>query len=217
MGIQATEMKLTEESTMNEWEQSRHNRYEPEYPPGYPQDPRLPVRKKSKWAAGLLAFFIPGIGHFYLGLMAKGIAIMLLIALDICAIVYAGTNHLSPLVIVLLSLMLPILYFYNLFDALQSTEAINDRRLLPGWAPGVHGMQEQSMHGQPAAGTPGGARNMSPTGLVLLAGAGVILVLAADMRWTHWLFKSTGTMIGAVVLIGAGIGLWFWETRGQSK
>lgn len=200
---------------MNDWDQSRQNGYEPELPPGYAPDPRLPIRKKSKWLAGILAFLVPGIGHFYLGLMVKGIAIMLLVALDICAIVFAATHGLSALVIVLLSLMMPIIYFYNLFDALQSTDAVNDRRLHPGWTPGFYGVPGTPT---PTAGGPDGAhRSVSASGLVLLAATGVILVLAADIRWTHWLFKSTGTMIGAIVLIGAGIGLWFWEMRGQHK
>ncbi|MDB4867243.1 MAG: hypothetical protein JWR03_1576 [Cohnella sp.] len=194
---------------MNEWDQPHQNQYDPGFPPGYPQDPRAAVRKKSKWLTGLLAFLIPGTGHLYLGLMAKGIGIMLLVALDICAIVFAATQHFGPLVIVLLSLLMPIIYFYNLFDALQSTDAVNHRPVHPGWNHTGYGM-----HREQAVGPDGTHRTLSLFGLVLLAAAAIVVLFLTKVGGTHWLFKSSGSMIGAIVLIGAGVVLWFWEMRG---
>jgi len=192
----------------------------PGYPPagGYPAG-RSDHRRKKKFVAGLLAFMIPGLGHMYLGLMTKGIVMMLLISLDITAIVHAssGTNILS---VVLLSLLLPIIYFYNLFDAIQSTDIVNDRneafaaagyRPYPGWEadPRAPGMPPAS------AGEERAARSVPPVGILLLAGAGIAIMLLSGMPWRNWIFDSAGSMFGAVVLIGAGVAFWFWESKGN--
>jgi hypothetical protein len=260
---------------MNEWNHSNDPRYHPGYPPGYPQEPRTQAGRKSKWIAGLLSFFIPGTGYFYLGLMVKGIAIMLLIGLDICAIVFAAQQmNVNVLFIVLLSLLLPIMYFYSLFDAIQCTDTVNERRYNPAWpaphygitggpvprpmgpppsaprgypsepAPSADDPRIASHHAagpahqpvdqpdiptghpegpahpshgvmDPSRGPGGAPLQISGTGMILLAAGAVVLLLAADIGWTHWLFQSSGSMVGAVVLIGAGIGLWVWEMRGR--
>lgn len=139
---------------MNDWSQS-NGRYPQGYPPGYPQTPPPYVPRKSKWIAGLLAFFIPGTGHFYLGQMVKGVIIMLLIAADICAITFAGIQMDNVLLIVLLSLLLPIIYFYSLFDAIQSTDVVNQPRLYPQWPGPVYGMPPGPAPTQPGSVSPG--------------------------------------------------------------
>lgn len=245
-------------------------------PGNYRAEPRPGAGRKSKWIAGLLAFFVPGLGHFYLGQMFKGIAIMLVTSLNICAIVYAGMEIQNVLVIVPLSLLLPIVYFYSLFDAIQSTDAVNERRHpnfppypypgpypgpYSGWTPagdGAPGTPAPSAdpfvqtanrpeapsagpaaatdpgalrggfdprsqvpnppHGAPVtgkAGFGGTQRGISTKGVILLAAGAVILLLVADIGWTDWLFESAGSITGAVLLIGAGIGLWIWESRGH--
>jgi TM2 domain-containing membrane protein YozV len=168
------------------------------------------ARKRSKWLAGILAFLIPGIGHMYLGLMVKGIVLMLLVALDITAIVFVATEGNNVLSIVMLSLLLPIIYFYNLFDALQSTDTVNERKAAStfnaqmGWAanPTRPATAESFTRGVP------------PIAILFLAAAGIVIVVMANISWSHWLFNSFGSMLGAIVLIGTGIGLWFWEKRG---
>lgn len=190
-------------------------------PNGYPHpSPRV----KSKWLSALLSMAVPGTGHMYLGLMTKGIAIMLLLTLNICAIVffgveYGGRGGGSVLVIVLLSLMLPILYFYTLFDSIQQTEALNERRA-SGW-PGSAGWNgappaPPSPQGQSA---PSGGGSPQPTpvaGVVLLAAGGVALFSMADTSWTRWLLHSSGSMAGAVILIIIGGLIWLWERRGSN-
>ncbi|TFE25749.1 hypothetical protein [Cohnella luojiensis] len=178
---------------------------------GYPQG-RMPESngRKRKWIAGLLAFLIPGIGHMYLGLMVKGIVLMMLVALDITAIVYVSIEVENVLSIVLLSLLLPIIYFYNLFDAIQSTETVNDRHT----AAAVNGRGWTEQNSKPSV-EESFARNVPPVGILFLAGAGIVILVMAGTDWTDWLFNSFGSMFGAVILICAGIGLWFWETKGQ--
>jgi hypothetical protein len=174
------------------------------------QQPRM--GKRRKWIAGILAFLIPGIGHMYLGLMIKGIVLMLLVALDITAIVYVSIEGDKVLSIVLLSLLLPIIYFYNLFDALQSTDTVNERNASAAYyAP--RGWTDRTANPT----VEDSIRGMPPAGILFLAAAGVVILVMADTSWTHWLFNSVGSMLGAIVLIGAGLGLWFWEMHGQHR
>ncbi|WP_051318523.1 hypothetical protein [Cohnella thermotolerans] len=175
------------------------------FPPPY-------ARRKKKWLAGLFSFMVPGTGHMYLGLMTKGITIMLLLVLNICGIVFfgveSGTGGSSVLIIVLLSLLIPILYFYTLFDALQQADAINER-YAAGWPPAM------GWNGYPPA--PGGQSQQVPViGIVLLAVGGVALFSTADTSWTRWLLHSSGSMLGAVILIVVGAIVWLWGQRGQS-
>ncbi|TVX95448.1 DUF6677 family protein [Cohnella terricola] len=182
-------------------------------PQGYPQTQHSGTAKR-KFVAGLLAFFVPGTGHMYLGLMVKGIVLMLLIALDITAIVHVaeGENILS---VVLLSLLLPIIYFYNLFDAIQSTEVVNDFRASRAMNPQIWGNGTGGQMPSPA-GNEQLPRNMPPVAILVLAAAGVVILLMSGFNWRNWLFDSVGSALGALVLIGAGVALWFWEGRGRS-
>jgi hypothetical protein len=61
------------------------------------------------------------------------------------------------------------------------------------------------------------SRGMPPLVILFLATVGIVILIMADTGWTHWLFNSIGSMMGAIVLIGAGVGLWFWETRGLHR
>ncbi|MFC5468596.1 hypothetical protein ACFPPD_07670 [Cohnella suwonensis] len=198
-----------------------------------------PARKK-KWIAGSLAFFVPGIGHMYLGLMVKAIVIMLLIAMNILGIVYVSIDGDNVLSIVLLSLLMPIIYFYSLFDAIQSTEAVNERKFaqaalatqsLPPYPPSAPfveyppgevpaGRPQQSVplangHLRPNDGQT--HRSFSPLGMILLVGAGVVLLGIVGDNFMNRLFRSSGAMVGAVLLVGAGIALWIWENRADHR
>jgi hypothetical protein len=59
--------------------------------------------------------------------------------------VFAVTQLNNVLIIVLLSLLLPIIYFYNLFDAIQSTDIVNERRHYSGWQAPRYGMPGSPM------------------------------------------------------------------------
>jgi hypothetical protein len=215
----------------NEGDRLQHEQYEyrqhhqqdqwPGYavPNGYPQGHKQPGRKR-KWISGLLAFLVPGIGHMYLGLMVKAVAIMLLVAFDITSIVYAAIEGDNVLFIVLLSFVLLIIYFYSLFDAIQSTDAVNERKAIGRAASGSPVATTPNVwteNGVKSAVEGSQGRSVPPTGILLLAGSGVVILLLSGTNWTNWLFNSFGSMFGAIVLIGAGVGLWFWEGRGHHR
>lgn len=192
-------------------------------------------RPRKKWLAALLAIFLPGTGHMYLGLMSKGIFIMLMLALNICGIVYFSIENEYDnmvLIIVLLSLMIPILYFYNVFSVLQCAEMVNERRAAgyrstgpagpfgPGGPAGPAG-QAGPMGPQPWQGSPsprnGEAHQIPVAGIILLLVAAFLLFQYSRSDWSDRLPHSIGSAVGAVILIGLGALVWFWDRRGHSQ
>lgn len=82
--------------------------------------------RKSKFLAGLLAALLPGTGHLYLGLLRKGISVIFIILLDISALLYFSSigMQINVPLLILLALLIPVIYFYNLFDVLQSADRL---------------------------------------------------------------------------------------------
>lgn len=70
------------------------------------------MQTKSK-AATIILSFVPGVGHLYLGWQERGLQFMLGFFLTI---------FLIPWVSSLLGFLLPVIWFYSLFDALQCYE-----------------------------------------------------------------------------------------------
>lgn len=171
-------------------------------PAGLPFEPYMPPpRRKSKFAAALLALCIPGTGHFYLGQMQRGIMVMLAIILDIFAIVQlsVSVNASIPL-ITLFSLLLPVIYFYNIFDALQLTDRINHRY--------------DPMFGDPnelygGSGDPLGSGLQTITrgnraGWLLIGVGALFFFLSHKPDWLTGVVDTIGSYAGAVVLIVIG-------------
>lgn len=159
-------------------------------------EPYWPQRKR-KWVAGLLSLIVPGIGHFYLGFMQKGLVVMLLIIMDICAIVHFSLNMASIPLITLLSLFLPLIYFYTLFDALQSTDKVNAAYAAKETS---FGQRSEAVFGEGSAS--GGSMYVG----WLLVGAGALsFVFGAKPEWIGKMMDKFGTTLGGFVLIGIGI------------
>lgn len=163
--------------------------------------------RKSKFLAGLFSFFIPGTGHFYLGLMQKGILIMLLFIVDIAAIPFTVMNaHGNAYIpfIVLLSCLIPVIYFYSLFDALQSADRVNAyyQALQYGQVPSY------PPHADPFSRTIRG----HTFGVILIIVGVVLFLFSVKPSWLDELYNLKGSYIGAVLLIGAGILLFISET-----
>ncbi len=201
-------------------------------PQGYPPYYGRPPHRKSKWLAGLLSFLIPGVGHMYVGKMLKAIFIMLMIAGVITGIVQVAMSGGSALSIVLLSLLLPIIYFYSLFDAIQSADNVNAKLAAAKWhgnAGYPNGYSQPMPPQQPVQPHP---YSMSPQPqqlsqppfpelkgfplkrLALVAIVILLVIFLAQETWSDWKIESTLSIIGAVLLIGAGVVMWAWELRG---
>lgn len=180
--------------------------------------PQPQVRKRSKWVTGILAFLVPGTGHMYLGLMVKGLVVMMLLAIDIVAIVYTANEGTNVLSTVLLSLFIPIIYFYNLFDALQSADYVNERLNAGTGFPSPEGWNGVEPPAQQSSQQPGyqGHRTLPPAGVVLVVAVLLAVIVATNLNWTQRIFEVTGSLIGAVALLGVGLLLWLWDRRGSN-
>ncbi|MCA0756792.1 DUF4097 domain-containing protein [Paenibacillus sp. N4] len=83
------------------------------------------IKNKNRLAAVILAFLLPGAGHLYTGHHPRGLLLIAAFLLDVTAIIRLagsdGGRHL--LLIVYLGIMLPVFYFFSVFDSLQDMEA----------------------------------------------------------------------------------------------
>lgn len=164
---------------------------------------------KSKIVAGLLAFIFPGLGHFYLGLMQKGLMMMALIILDICAIVYFAVEEQTVvLLIVLFSLFIPVIFFYNIFDALQSTDFVN----------GYRTFSEDPLFTDIDFPENGDQHRNHPSannylGWLLIVAGGIFFFASKKPEWLERVFDYIGSFTGAGLLIGAGLFLFIKESR----
>lgn len=172
-----------------------------------PYPPYFRIPRKRKWLALLLSFFVPGTGQLYLGLMQRGIMLMILIILDIFTVVYFVTaeGRASIPLVTLFSLIIPVIYFYNIFDALQSTDIVNSRyergELLPGDNP-------ESLRDPLQKLTRG-----NNLGILLIGAGGLFFLVSTKPRWFNGLFDILGSYIGAIVLIAAGLAMFLLESR----
>ncbi|MCI3923115.1 hypothetical protein MO973_23090 [Paenibacillus sp. TRM 82003] len=171
-----------------------------------PYDPHygIPPRRKRKWAAGLLSFLFPGLGHMYAGAMLRGLFFMLLLIGLIFGVVLVAMEGVVPL-IVLLSVMIPVVYFYALFDALQTTERWNDARAYrfppPPYGPAPAHSPEAGVAG-PASGRSIGAGQVA---LLLVAFGVCIGFFLVQPDWLEDLRDGSGALVGAMILVGAGV------------
>lgn len=154
---------------------------------------KLPL--KRKFIAVFIAAILPGFGHMYLGLAQRGIQFIAVLLLDIAALFYFTSKGIQinvPLLI-LLALMIPVIYFYNVYDVLQSTDWINDhiRALIPKYK------RRKSF---------AGVRGIS-FGLVLMAEGLLIFMFLVRPYWLRNIVSFWGGYITAIVCILIGIGL----------
>jgi hypothetical protein len=163
-----------------------------------------PYSRKRKWLSTLLSVFVPGTGHFYLGLMQRGIFIMLLIAANIVAIVYSATElgEESTTFITLCGLLLTCIYFYSMFDAMQSTDLVNYRNAYEPTIP------EDPLR-----------KLLQPNTLgLLLITAGIFLFLfSSKPAWLTAIIHLMGTSVGSILLIVAGILLLYLNMKDSNK
>jgi len=72
--------------------------------------------------SGFLTFvfsMIPGCGLMYLGYMKKGLQTMLMFAMSIIGIIFSDYSYLRGVMAIFI-VLLPIIWFYQLFDAMHS-------------------------------------------------------------------------------------------------
>ncbi|MFC7678549.1 hypothetical protein [Paenibacillus sp. GCM10028914] len=157
------------------------------------------LRRKRKLPALLLAALFPGMGHVYLGLYRKGITFIMLLMLDVSAMLYFSSIGMQinvPLLIIL-GLLIPLAYFYNVYDVLQTADFILSRRRR-GEASAADALddEEVSKGRNPFQ----GERGLS-FGLMLIAGGGLLILFHQKPVWLQIGIRDYGAVICAVLLI----------------
>jgi hypothetical protein len=162
--------------------------------------------RKSKFVSCLLSFLIPGTGQLYLGLMQRGMTIMLLLILNIFAIVFYATNASTSIpLIVLFSLFIPVIYFYNIFDALQQTDRVNGQ-----W----NGSYTDPLDDPDSAVNRSFKKLSKGSGLgyLLVIGGIVLFLVSSKPDWLNKIFELMGSSLGAIILIVIGVVMFFRES-----
>ncbi|MCL5045443.1 MAG: hypothetical protein M1598_01300 [Actinobacteria bacterium] len=80
-----------------------------------------PGEKKSPFWTFVLSF-VPGVGHMYLDLMRRGLSLL---------IVFFGAIAVGTILQEIIPLVTPVIWFYGMFDALQSMRRINNGEEVP--------------------------------------------------------------------------------------
>ncbi|CAM4383288.1 DUF6677 family protein [Saccharibacillus endophyticus] len=146
------------------------------------------LRQKRTTVACILSAVIPGAGHLYLGLIQKGVSFMLSILLVIEALLYFSATGIQinvPLLI-LLGLTIPIIYFYNLYDVLQATDRVNERRRTV----------ENEFRNW---------RKSMVFALILVGEGAVLLILHSRPLWFRQLIELYGRETAAIALVVLGL------------
>ncbi|MFC3749864.1 DUF4097 family beta strand repeat-containing protein [Paenibacillus sp. GCM10012306] len=154
-------------------------------------------RRKLKFIAGLLAAIIPGSGHIYFGLLRKGISFIFAILLDISALIYFSSigMQINVPLLILLGLLIPVLYFYNVYDVLQSADRILRFPVEqdPGLAPVPS--KRRTFVTEPGL----------SFGLMLLFGGALLFLFRQKPPWLQYFIEHYAEATIAIVLVGAGL------------
>ncbi|MFG1735939.1 hypothetical protein [Paenibacillus sp. 843] len=157
-------------------------------------------RKKRKLYALLLAALIPGLGHVYLGMYRKGITFVMLLLLDISALLYFSSIGMQinvPLLVVL-GLLIPVGYFYNVYDVLQAAEYIISRKRR-GEAAAAASKDGRGWN-HPFRGERGIA-----FGIMLVATGTLLILFHQKPPWLQAGIRDYGAEASAIMLIVIGI------------
>ncbi|MDR0270920.1 hypothetical protein [Paenibacillus sp.] len=172
--------------------------------------------RKRKFTAGLLAAICPGLGHIYLGLYRKGIAFMFTLLLDASALLYFSSIGIQinvPLLI-LLGLVIPVTYFYNVYDVLQAADFMILRRV------GTSGQDDEEMT---AFRHPFSVERGPFFGIMLIVGGSLMFAFYQKPRWLQFYIEQYGAITVAILLIATGLwaggreGWILWKQRRIEK
>ncbi|WP_410512330.1 DUF4097 family beta strand repeat-containing protein [Paenibacillus sp. BR2-3] len=170
-----------------------------------PPRPKHRRPQKHKFVAGLLAVLIPGTGHLYLGLLRKGISLIFIILLDIAALLYFSSIGMQinvPLLIIL-ALFIPVVYFYNVFDVLQTSDRILRNRVSVG------GEQEPDSDSDKASPVSKRRSFVSEPGisfgLLLLFGGVLLFLFRQKPAWLRLFIEHDAGIAVAIALICGGV------------
>ncbi|WFR64634.1 hypothetical protein P9222_11235 [Paenibacillus amylolyticus] len=179
-----------------------------------------PAKNRThKFIAGLLSAIIPGLGHIYLRLYMRGLTFMLLVLLDLSALLYFSSIGIQinvPLLI-LLALCIPVIYFYNVYDVLQSADWVmmRRRRAVTQATSDKPLSNERSIRDAMMV----WERGIS-FGLLLIVGGSLMVLFFRKPRWFQELLAVYGGYAFAILMIAGGLLLFgreFWVMLNKKK
>ncbi|WP_234404870.1 DUF4097 family beta strand repeat-containing protein [Paenibacillus bouchesdurhonensis] len=163
-----------------------------------------PRRLKRKFMACMLSALFPGLGHLYLRMFWRGIAIIYFLILDASALIYFSSIRMTINIpfLFLLGILIPAMYFYSIYDVLQSTDVVNAR--------------VKSEKNDPRKGVSRSAEHVWRgilSGLGLMAGGGVIFLLIQKPSWLAPIIQASAGYVVSVLLILGGLLFMIREYR----
>lgn len=161
-------------------------------------------RRKRKFMACMLSALLPGLGHLYLRMFWRGIAIVYFLILDASALIYFSSVRMTiniPLLFIL-GILIPAMYFYSIYDVLQSTDVVNARARNERNTPSetVSRANEHIWRG-------------ILSGILLIAGGGVIFLLSQKPPWLAAIIQVSAGYVASALLIMSGIVFIVRESR----
>lgn len=162
-----------------------------------------PRRLKRKFMACMLSALLPGLGHLYLRMFWRGIAIIYFLILDASALIYFSSVRMTINIpfLFLLGILIPMMYFYSIYDVLQSTDVVNAR------------VRSETTQREEAAGAKEHVWKGILSGLLLMAGGGLIFLLGQKPPWLAAVIQANAGYAAAVLLILSGAALIVREGR----
>lgn len=174
-----------------------------------------PVRNRThKFIAGLLSAIIPGLGHIYLRLYMRGLTFMLLVLLDLSAVLYFSSIGIQinvPLLI-LLAMCIPVIYFYNVYDVLQSADWVMMRRRRAVTQANV---DKPMSHERSARDAMMNWERGVSFGLLLIVGGSLMVLFFRKPRWFQEILAMYGGYSFAILMIAGGLLLFGREIWGM--
>lgn len=169
-----------------------------------------PRRRKRKFIACFLGAIFPGLGHLYLKMFAKGAALIYGVLLDASALIYFSSvrSGINVPFLILLGLMIPVIYFYSIYDVLQSTDVVNARAKRA-----QTGAEEAVPEGRKAGKGYSGIRRGVVAGGLLVAGGAVLFLFRQKPPWLEGFIQWSAGYVVSIAFILAGCWLIGRESR----
>lgn len=181
----------------------------------------------DKWVSAILSMVLPGVGHMYLGYMGRGLAIVGAFIVDIVLIIFASLSifiafPIGIALVTLFGLVIPVIYFFSIFDALQ----LSERKHSHGGTRPQSFTTDGADFAEEDWGWPDDLRhaemkdhagNGSRVGGIALIAVGVVLLIGFLLPnpLFRWVFDHLQTVF-AILLLACGAWL-LWKQRDRRK
>ncbi|MGG6314449.1 DUF4097 family beta strand repeat-containing protein [Paenibacillus macerans] len=167
-----------------------------------------PRRRKRKVIACLLSALFPGLGHLYLRLFLRGIAIVYFVLIDASALIFFSSvrTAINVPLLILLGLLIPAAYFYSVYDVLQSTDLLN-ARLKRELDTEAASPDKQD----PSSGS--GLKQGMKASALLIGGGSLLFVFQQKPVWLQELIQSYGAYLVAGGLAAGALSLILREGK----